>query len=118
MFCRTFYCESCAKKSRPQEYEFFVVYGTDHGTFFKHRVDRFVHAKEYGFTPHLITVLGHGNGEVYLEVICAMQNCGVYFGDKLNDKEQQIVLLGQRKVTISEKDFKALYEFKNNGYEI
>lgn len=118
MFCRTMFCEACFKKSRPQENQFFVLYGKDHQTFYKHRVDKFVHAKEYGFTPHLITVLGHENGLVHLEVICAMQNCGVHFGERLNDKEQQIVLLGQRKITLSEKDFKALYEFKDNGYEI
>lgn len=118
MFCRTFFCEKCFNKQRPQEDQFFVLYGKDHQTFFKHRVGRYVHAKDYGFTPHLITVLGHDKGEVYLEVICAMQNCGVYFGEQLNDKEQKIVLLGQRKITMSEKDFKALYEFKNNGYEI
>lgn len=118
MFTRTMFCELCAEKHRPQEGQFFVLYGKDHNTFYKHRVDKHVHVHDMGYTPHLISVLGHDNGTVRLEVTCSMNGCGVQFGKQIDDTHQQIIFLRTRNIELPEKEFKSLYEFKNNGYEI
>lgn len=118
MFTRTMFCERCAEKHRPQEGQFFVLFGHDHQTYYKHRVDKHVHVHDMGYTPHLINVLGHNKGIVRLEVICCMAGCGLMFGVQTDETHQQIIFLKTKTIEIPEKDFKALYEFKNNGYEI
>lgn len=112
------FCERCAEKHRPQEGQFFIVFGKDRQYYIKHRVDKHVHIRDMGYTPHLLTVLEHNSETVKLEAICCMAGCGIMLGKYIDQTEQELKFLHKRIVEMSVENFKALYEFKNNGYEI
>jgi len=117
MFCRTMFCQSCFKKNLPDKDILYLVYGQTKGMqIYAEYLS--VSRDKLGFTPHLITVIQSGETEVVLEVVCGVVGCGMYawYDEKL--QEWQTYELEKRNVTISIKDFKALYENPDLGYRL
>ncbi len=117
MFTRTAFCEACSKKGRPLKDDIYVVYGASHQEVYMLRNPRNVPLKLAGFTPHLITVEGLNlDGSVNLDLVCGMKDCGITIFKRL--EEYDWVVNKSRKTTISEADFKKLYEYKDLGYRL
>jgi hypothetical protein len=117
MFTRTAFCEACSKKGRPQKDDIYFVYGASHKKMTPHQILKGVPLKLAGFTPHLITVEGvNADGTVNLDLVCGMGGCGVSIFKHLD--EYDWVINHSRKTTISEADFKKLYEYKDLGYRL
>jgi len=118
MFTRVAFCESCFNKQLPQDGTFFILFGHSTQNYHKHRVDKHVHAKEYGFTPHLMNVISTANGIVKIEMVCSIVGCGLYLGTPDSNKDREVIFTRTMFTDIPEEEFKALYQFKNTGYEI
>ena len=117
MFTRTAFCEVCSKKGRPAKDDIYVVYGASHKEVFILKNPRNVSIKLVGFTPHLITVEGvNKDGSVNLDLVCGMNGCGISIFRQMEDYDW--IINKSRKATISEADFKKLYEYKDLGYRL
>lgn len=118
---RVCYCEKCAKAGRPTTKDKILLWGSSHEGFFWIDGDR-VSAKRYGFVPHLIVNYGDislpNEKPLYdCEIVCAVLNCGVYIGYDENGVKE-LKYRNTRIKIFTHKDFEALINFTDTGYEI
>lgn len=68
-------------------------------------------------TPHIISFNGLVNGKINIAVSCGCEGCGIQLNDP-DDLDSGVVFLEIRNYQLSEREWKALYNFKNTGFEL
>ena len=116
--CRTQYCPKCAANSRPYMGDIFVLYGRTSESIFTGECQDRVKSRDYGFTPHLLTVLDRDlkNKQVVVQSICAMHGCGITLYE--TDGNYEFVVNHKSIYQLSLKQWNDLVKFSDTGYHI
>lgn len=81
LITRSAFCPECFKKGKPQKWDRFIVYGTDHQTFRQRTAH---HGGLKGYTPHLYSIEFpyklDEHQRVYVLRTCLMDGCGIELG--------------------------------------
>ena len=112
---RTMFCPKCYENKRPQIGDLFGVYGSTNKKVWIYNIGNICHAKDYGFTPHFITVKAFEGDKVHLEVSCGMEGCGCEYP---YENGWSIIIAERSYITISQNDYKALLLNPNLGYRL
>jgi len=109
---RVGFCPHCFKAQRPRTDNFFVVHGKNW------HVYRANHISNPGYTPHLYRLLKTIGENVIVEKICGMHECGsVVWWDNVNQC-YAFSLQKWERTMLTIKQWNALLNLKDSGYEI
>lgn len=75
---RVGFCQKCADAKRPQNGQYFLVYGSTHHQF-KVLQAEVTWKHQYGYVPHVykLVTINHPTGIATINKSCAMHECGV-----------------------------------------
>jgi hypothetical protein len=90
IICRTGWCDICAKENRPHTGQRFITIGSK-GRYHVYHVDHV--PKRYGFTPHLYRLNKSIGNDVVYDMLCCMEDCGVYLDDNASTGKIDFCLL-------------------------
>lgn len=118
--CRTQYCPICAANGRPYMGDVFVLYGRTSGNILIDECQDRVKARDYGFTPHLLTILDRDlkNKQVVIEKVCAMHGCGITLYETDEEENYEFVVNRKSITLLSLKQWNDLVKFSDTGYHI
>lgn len=108
---RSFYCED---PYFHKDSKYHIVWGGTRNTLVIYETNRNIIAN---ITPHIISYKEAKNGKMNIAVSCGCEGCGLEFIDP-TDFEKGIRLMEVRNYILSIREWNALYNFKNTGFEL
>ena len=115
VFTRQMWCERCEKEHRPHKENRFIVIG-ENGLHLR-TVERYVDPKEYGFTPHFVSVYKLLDEKtVAITRVCSIIGCGVEIEETAKRYKLKYKHVSYEQLPLS--DWNALVAQKDFGYYI